>query len=275
VDGSSTDEGAVIWDVATDPDGYLDNLTITKGSTTHHAIEFGDTVPSSLTLRNCTFSGYSANDNQYDSTFYFADTTGTITLNLVGCSGNVKVKTAGCTVNVVEDPVTVKVIVKNSAGTVIENARVMVRAKDGTGPFPYQETVTISNSGTTATVTHTGHGMATNDIVDIKGASHWQNNGIHQITLDGGDPTNKYTYTLTSDPGSSPTGTITSTFVALYGLSNALGIVSTSRVYSSNQPVTGWARKSTSTPLYKTGLVDDEVNSSGGLNATAILIADE
>jgi len=96
VDGSSTDEGAVIWEESTDPDGYLDDLTITKGSTTHHAIEFGDTIPSSITLRNCTFSGYNASDSQYDSTFYFADTGGTITLNLVGCSGNTSVKTAGC-----------------------------------------------------------------------------------------------------------------------------------------------------------------------------------
>lgn len=272
VDGSSSDEAAVIWDVNTDPDGYLDGLEITKGTATNHAIEFGDTIPSSITLRNCSFSGFNASDGQYDSTIYFADTGGTITLNLVGCSGNVSIKTAGCTVNKVEDPVTVKVTVKNSAGTEIENARVMVRAKDNTGPFPYQETVTIVNAGTTATVTHTGHGMATNDYVDIKGASHVQNNGVHQITKIND---NSYSYTLSSAPGSSPTGTITATFVALYGLSDANGVVSTSRVYSSDQPVTGWARKSSSTPLYKTGVVDDEVTSTGGMNATAILITDE
>jgi len=274
VDGSSTDEGAVIWDVATDPDGYLDDLTITKGSTTHHAIEFGDTIPSSLTLRNCTFSGYNASDSQYDSTFYFADTTGTITLNLVGCSGNVTVKTAGCTVNVVEDPVTVKVTVKNSGGTVIENARVFVKAADGSGPFPnaYDATVTIVNSGTTATVTHNSHGMATNDHVVISGASHEENNGVFQIAVSDG---NTYTYTMSSAPGSSPTGTIKCTFVALYGLSNASGIVSTSRVYSSNQNVVGWARKGSSSPFYKTGSVSDEVDSSDGLNYTTVLISDD
>lgn len=272
VDGSSTDEAAVIWDVATDPDGYLDDLTITKGSATNHAIEFGDTVPSSLTIRNGTFSGYNASDSQYDSTFYFADTSGTITLNLVNCSGNVSVKTAGCTVNVVEDPVTVQVTVKTAGGAVIQNARVMVRASDGTGPFPYQDSVTISNSGTTATVTHNSHGMASNDYVDIKGASHIQNNGVHQITYINA---NSYSYVMTSAPGSSPTGTITSTFVALYGLSSALGVVSTSRVYSSNQPVEGWARKSSSTPYYKTGPISDEVDSTDGMTVTAVLIADE
>lgn len=271
VDGSSSDEGAVIWDSA-DPDGYLDSLSITKGTATNHAIEFGDSVPSSLTLRNCVFSGFNASDSQYDSTFYFADTGGTITLNLVNCSGNVSVKTAGCTVNVVEDPVTVKVTVKTSAGALIENARVMIRTKDATGPFPYQESVTISNSGTTATVTHTAHGMDTNDYVDIKGASHNQNNGIHQITKIND---NSYSYTMTSDPGSSPTGTITATFVSLYGLSDSNGIVSTSRVYSSDQPVTGWARKSTASPFYKTGPIDDTVDSTDGLNISAVLIADE
>lgn len=272
VDGSATDEAAVIWDSA-DPDGYLDSLTIEKGNATNHAIEFGDSVPASLTLRNCDFSGYNASDSQYDSTFYFADTGGTITLNLVSCSGNVSVKTAGCTVNVVEDPVTVKVTVKDGSGTEIQNSRVMVRAKDNTGPFPYQETVTsITNVSTTATVAHTGHGMATNDYVDIKGASHAQNNGVHQITKIND---NSYSYVMTSDPGSSPTGTITATFVALYGLSDANGIVSTSRVYSSNQPVSGWARKSSATPLYKTGVIDDEVDSTGGMNTTAILITDE
>jgi len=272
VDGSSSNEAAVIWDVATDPDGYLDGLTITKGTTTHHAIEFGDTIPSSVTLRNCTFSGYHADDDEYDSTFYFADTTGTITLNLVSCSGNVSVETAGCSVTVVEDPVTVKVTVKTAAGVVVENARVFVKASDGTGPFPFEEVVTsITNSGTTATVAHTGHGMDTNDYVDIKGASLEANNGVFQITVNGVD---EYEYTMSSSPGSSPTGTITSTFVALYGLTSALGVVSTSRVYSSDQNVEGWARKGSSSPYYKTGSISDTVDSSDGLNYTAVLITD-
>jgi hypothetical protein len=273
VDGSSTDEGAVVWDVTTDPDGYLDDLEITKGTTTHHAIEFGDTIPASITIRNCTFSGYNALDSQYDSTFYFADTTGTITLNLVGCSGNVTVKTAGCTVNVVEDPATVKVTVKTVTGTLVQNARVLVKARDGAGPFPFDETVTIVNSGTTATVTHTGHGMASNDYVVISGASHEENNGVFQIIYSDADT---YTYTMSSAPGSSPTGTIKATFVALYGLSNASGIVTTSRVYSSDQNVEGYARKSTSAgSLFKPGPIYETIDSTDGMNASAVLIADE
>ena len=276
VDGSASDEAAVIWDVATDPDGYLDGLTITKGTTTHHAIEFGDTVPSSLTVRNCTFSGYNAADSLYDSTFYFADAAGTITLNLVSCSGNVSVKTAGCTVIVVEDPVTVKVTVKTAAGALVENARVMLKASNGTGPFPFEVTVAVVNAddsgGPTAYVTHAAHGMATNDYVKIEGAGYPENNGVFQITV---TSASEYNYELASYPGASPSGTIKATFVALYGLTSALGVVSTGRVYSSNQPVEGWARKSTSTPFYKSGPISEEVDSSDGLTATAILILDE
>jgi len=272
VDGSSSDEAAVIWDSA-DPDGYLDGLEITKGAATNHAIEFGDSIPSSLTLRNCTFSGFNANDNQYDSTFYFADTSGTFTLNLVGCAGNVKVKTAGCTVNVVEDPVTVKVTSQEADGTAVGSVRVMLKAKDATGPFPFEEVVTsIVNAGTTATVTHNGHGMATNDYVLIEGASLDANNGVFQITV---SDINTYTYTMGSSPGSSPTGTITSTFVALFGTTNATtGILSTSRVYSDDQPVTGYAAKASATPYWKRFELSGTVDSSDGLNMTAVMLPD-
>ena len=268
----AADASAIEWDVNTDPDGYLDNLTISKGSNDHHAIEFGDTVPSTMTIRGLDASGFSSSDSQNSSTFYFADTAGTITLNCVGCTGNMTYKSAGATINIVEDPVTVQVTVKTTAGVVVENARVLVAASDGTGPFPFEETVTIVNSGTTATVTHNSHGMASNDYVVIEGASHEENNGIFQITY---SDANTYTYTMSSAPGSSPTGTITSTFVALYGLSNASGIVSTSRVYSSDQNVTGWARKSSSTPRYRQGPIAETVDSTDGMTTTAILSLDE
>jgi hypothetical protein len=272
IDGSTSDLGAVDWDLATDPDGYLDNLEITKGSNTYHAINFGSSIPSTMTIRGLVASGFNAANNNYDSTFYFEDTSGTFTLNCVGCSGNMTYKSAGCTVNIVSDPVTVKVTVKTAGGTVIENARVLVKASDGAGPFPFEESVTIANSGTTATVSHTGHGMATNDYVVIEGASLQANNGVFQITVNSVD---EYEYTMASSPGSSPTGTITSTFVALYGLTSALGVVSTSRVYSTDQNVTGWARKSSATPLYKTGTISDTIDSTDGLNYTAVMILDE
>jgi hypothetical protein len=269
----AADASAINWNVATDPDGYLDNLTVSEGANAHHAIEFGTSSPLTMTIRGLDVgSDFAATHAQNNSTFYVARTSGTVTINCVGCSGNMTYKTAGATVVIVSDPVTVKVTVKTVTGTVIQSARVFVKASDGAGPFPFEETVTIVNSGTTATVTHTGHGMASNDYVTISGASHEENNGVFQINWISVD---SYSYTMSSAPGSSPTGTIKATFVALYGLSDVNGIVSTSRVYSSNQNVTGWARKSTSTPLYKPGPITEEVDSTDGMTTTAVLILDE
>lgn len=147
------------------------------------------------------------------------------------------------TITYVGAAVTVQVIAATGAGIPVGGSRVHLEALDGTGPFPFDDTVTIVNSGTTATVTHNAHALATNDKVVIRGASHQQNNGSHTITVTG---TNTYTYTMSSAPGSNPTGTIKSTFVALDGIVNTTtGILSTSRVYPSTQPVRGWTRKST------------------------------
>lgn len=263
---------AVNWNVATNPDGYLDDLTITKGTNAHHAIEFGISSPTSMTVRGLTATGFNAANANDDSTFYVARTSGSVTINCVGCSGNMTYKTAGASVTIVSDPVTVKVTAKTATGVNVENARVILRASNGTGPFPYDETVTIANSGTTATVTHATHGMATNDKVQISGANHSANDGVFSITVTGAGT---YTYTMGSTPGSNPTGTIKSTFVALSGLTNVSGVLTTSRVYSSDQPVSGHARKSTSTPLYKSAPLVGSVDDVDGFNGTAVMILDE
>jgi hypothetical protein len=271
---SVTSGGAIDWDLATDPDGYLDDMEVSKGSGTHHAINFGAAVPATMTIRGCTFTGFNAADNNDDSTFYFEDTGGTITLNCVNCSGNVTYKSAGATIVIVSDPVTVKVTAVDTDGVEVENARVFAKAKDGTGPFPFEETVTIANSGVTATVTHTGHGMASNDYVniDLSGSADWKthllNDGVFQITVTGVDT---YTYTMSGAPGSSPSGTIKATFVALYGLTDANGVKSTSRVYATDQPLTGWVRN---TPTHKTAKLFGDVDSTDGYLTTAVLSAD-
>ncbi len=268
----TSDTAALVYNVAADPDGELDDMTFTKGTASTHAIQFGTSSPTTMTLRNVAFSGYNASDSQTDSTLYFSRDTGTVTVYLVGCSGNVSYKSAGATIVLIQDPVTVKVTAKNVSGTELSGVRVFVKASDGTGPFPFEETVTIVNSGTTATVTHTGHGMATGDKVNIEGASLQANNGCFEITVTG---TDTYTYTMLSTPGSSPTGTITSTYVALYGLTDGNGEISISRVFSTDQPVVGWARKGTSSPYYKTGIISGSVSNSTGLNATVVMISDE
>jgi len=260
------------WNSSTDPDGYLDNTYFSKGTNSHHAITFGTSSPTTMTLRGITFSGFGSSNNQNDSTLRFLRTTGTITVNLIGCSGTITYKKeSGATIVFVSDPVTINVTVQEADGTLISDARVMLKAKDATGPFPFEESVTIVNASTTATVTHTGHGMLTNDKVLIQGASLWQNNGIFSITR---TSDNEYTYTLPEAPGSSPTGTIIATFVAVYG-TTTLGVLTASRVYSSDQLVTGWARKSSSAPYYKEGPLSGTVDSESGAELTAILSPDD
>ncbi len=140
------------------------------------------------------------------------------------------------------------------------------------GPYPDKDPVTIVNSGTTATVTHTGHGMLNNDYVYIEGGDIVANEGVFQITYINA---NSYSYTMGSSPGSSPTGTITSTFVGLYGLTNSSGVKSTSRVYDADQLVTGWARKASSSPYYVAAPMRGTIDSADGLSATGVLVSDE
>jgi hypothetical protein len=73
---------------------------------------------------------------------------------------------------------------------------------------PTAKSVTITSSGTTATVTHTSHGWATNDYVTIAGANESAYNGKFKITK---TSANAYTYTMASDPADTATGTITAT----------------------------------------------------------------
>ena len=239
---------------------------------TGHAITLTSIGDGSMDWDN-TESGYAASDGSTgNETIYVNVGSGSLTINVISGASTPTIRTAGATVTVVAGAVTVSVTVKASDGTNIQNANVFLRASDATGPFPYKESVTITNSGTVATVSHTGHGLSTNDKVDIKGANENEYNGVKQITVTGVDA---YTYTTAGSPSSPATGTILSTFVALEGLSSALGVVSTSRTYSTDQPVKGWARKSTASPYYKQTAINDTVTSAAGFTTTIGLILDE
>jgi hypothetical protein len=97
----AADASALVWNLATDPSGYLDDMEFTKGTTATHAIEFGLSSPTTINLLGQSFSGYNASNGQTDSTLYFARTTGTVTVNLSGVSGTVSYKSAGATISLV------------------------------------------------------------------------------------------------------------------------------------------------------------------------------
>ena len=243
----------------------LNNTAFVQGGL-GHAIEI-DTA-GDYTLTNLSFSGYGANTTN-DAAVFVSASSGTVNLYVTNPT---TYRSAGATVNVIENPVTVKVTAVETDGTKIQNARVHLEATATTGTLPVDVTVTIVNAGTTATVTHTAHGLASNDKVVIRGASHNQNNGTHQITVTG---TNTYTYTMASAPGSSPTGTIKSTFVVLNGLTDVNGEISMTRVFPADQSVVGRARKSSSAPYYKNSPLTGTVSSSQNTSLTAVMISDD
>jgi len=268
----TADTSGLIWNTATDPDGYLDDMTFSKGTTAHHAIEFGTSSPTSITLRRPKTSGFNASNGQNDSTFHIKRTTGTVTINIIGGVGNFTYKTDGATVVIVIDPVTTTVVVRDENGALLANAAILLYASDGTGDLPYQESVTITRSGSVATVSHTAHGMATNHYVRILGCNQQEYNGVKQITV---IDANSYTFAVTGTPATPATGTPQATGVIISGTTSGTGQLSDTRTFSNNQPVTGWVRKGTSAPYYQeASLAGNTISSSAGLTINVKMIPD-
>jgi len=270
----AADSHGLLWNVASDPDGKLDGMEFSKGTNAHHAISFADTIPSTITLRNMVFTGFNATPASNDSALYFADTAGTITVNLVGCTGTVTAKSAGATIVTVIDPVTLELEISDiDTQVTISGVTVLVEVANGNN-FPYQDPISMTGTGTTVTVVHSGHGLATNDYVVTRGAENDDDyNGVHQITVSG---VNTYLFTSDETIGSSPaTGTLTATFAPIFGYTDPDGLISDTRTWVSNQLITGKARKATVPPYYKQQPITGEIDNTKGLTITLQLISDE
>ena len=103
---SSTSYAAMRWDVNADPNGELDNTEWTSAS--NHAIEFGKNTPSTITLTNPTFNGYSASNDQNSSTFY-NNSGKAITINVTGGTGNTTYRNGLGSTTTVQSTVTLNV----------------------------------------------------------------------------------------------------------------------------------------------------------------------
>jgi hypothetical protein len=266
----AADGSAVAWNVATDPDGLVDGMLIQKGAEAHHALEFGTSSPTtSITLRGIDFIGFNASNAQNDSTFNVLRTSGTVTINIVGCTGNFSYKTAGAAVVVVEDPVTLTITaVDSQTGDPIQGARALVLA--GTS-YTGGDAVSITRSGSTATVAHTSHGFETGDLVRVRGAVEQEYNGIFTVTVTGA---NEYTYTVSGTPATPATGSPVSVLVIVDALTNASGQVSDTRSWGSNQAFVGRLRRGSTAPTYKTQPVSGTIDSAAGASATVALVSD-
>lgn len=228
-----------------------------------------------MTLRDCTFTDYNASDTQNDSTFHFKDTGGTITLNLVGCTGNFSYRTDGATIVISIDPVTELVNVK-AAGSNYQNARVFVEtaATIASGEIFEAAVTSLTQATGTATCTTTAvHGLATNDYVVIRGAQPDGYNKVAQVTV---SSTTVFTYSVDSGLSSPATGTPIVSFVAVYGLSDASGNVSSTRTWGANQQLKGWVRNTVAgAPYYKQAELAYTVDNVNGNTTNVALLSDE
>lgn len=247
----------------------ISDCTFTSAGT-GYAIEVGGSA-ANITLTDVDFSGYAASNGSTGNEAIFVNIgSGSVTLYVVG--GTIpSIRTAGATVTVI-NAVTVKVTVKDAVdSSLLENARVLLYA-DGGGDLPGAESVTISRSGSTASVAHTGHGMINGTKVIIAGANQGEYNGVKAIS---NVTTNAYDFTVSGSPATPATGSITSSYVILDGLSDVSGIEQdTAFSYTNSQPVLGRVRKGTSSPLYKTAPLSGTI-SGAGLDTTVFLVADE
>jgi len=272
----AADTGAVVWNANVATDGKLDNTVFSKGTNAHHALQFGSSAPTSMTLRGITFSGFNASNANNDSTLLFADrgSDSTWTISLIGCSGNISYKKAraGDTVVLDVDPVTLAVHVQDiNTGTAIQYARVWVPVTSTAGGRPYNATVSITRSSTTATVSHSSHNLITNDWVWISGCTDPLYNGTFQITKTTDDA---YTYVMSGTPVTSPAaGSPKATFVVINAETNSSGNVSASKSWLSDQPVSGRVRYA-ATPYYKTAPISGTINGTSGLSLTIQMIPD-
>lgn len=182
----------------------------------------------------------------------------------------------GSAVTFVGASVSVSITVKDlSTGANIEGARVLVTPSSNVNAeFPFNETVTsITYSGTTAQVTHTAHGMVNGDFVVISGVTNEDEyNGVFTIS---NVSENYYEYTMATAPSANAIGTIKATFAFISGLTNAVGVISTSKVVNVDQPISGWVRKSSSSPYYQQGAISGTVTASSGFSANIQLARDE
>jgi len=247
---------------------------------TGHAIVYMPTGagPFNENIDNLTFTGYGA-DASTSAAIRIkpVTTTANITLTLTnGSNTPTIIEDAGYTgtFTLVTSSVTTTINVDDNTGADLNGARVLVRADAG-GPRPHDVTVTITRSGTVATVTHTAHGFVIGDKFELKGITDKTEDNVVQtiVTVPG---VNSYTYTTTNSGSTSYTGTILSTAVFIDGVTAGAGTIADTRSFPSSQPIAGFIRKATTSPRFKTfPLSGNTINSTTGLTINVRLVLDE
>lgn len=224
----------------------------------------------SYTLNNITFTNYGAT-NSHKAAIYVSATTGTVTLNVAGGTSPTYYS-EGADVSIVVNPYTYTINTKDSAtGSIISGVRVRVEMDDGSN-YPYLESgITLTGSVNTATVSHTGHGLESNDSIVMRGCEEDEYNGIFTISV---SDANTFTYTTSQTITASPaTGNPNYTYAIINGLTDASGNISGTKSFTADQPVVGTARKASESPYYIAGSISDTIDSTKTTNVQ--LVSDE
>lgn len=247
-------------------------ITTSTNMTTDFAINTGSGYGSWTTFNASNLSGLTVDENTGFTFKIRVTANATAAANLLTelyclTSSNTTAQAIEYPLDTITASITVKDTVTLSA---IQDARILLEANTG-GPLPSAESVTITRSGSTASVTHTAHGMTAGMSVIIRGADQDEYNGVYAIT---NITTNAYDYTVSGTPATPATGTITATAQIMSGTTSALGVLTQTLEYYSDQPVIGKVRRATTGTKYKTGTIIGTIASTG-LNVTVLLIADE
>tara|TARA_R110000796_G_scaffold3216_2_gene12330 strand:- start:1761 stop:3632 length:1872 start_codon:yes stop_codon:yes gene_type:complete len=264
------------WNTTTDPNTSINGNEFTSPATLTHAIEFPIAMTNqSITITNCTFNGYSATNNTNGSTFNVLATTGTLTINVIGSSGNFSYRTAGAIVIIVVAPVTTTItVIDINTNLPIEDARIFLYSNTSVNYFSETPVTSITRSGSVATVTHTGStiDIKTGDLIFIDGANQPEYNGTFSANT-GGSTT--YTYTVIGTPTTPATGTILHTHVYFNDEADINGQVTDTRSLSVNEPVRGRVRRATLGTRYKNSPIITTIDAVNGLDLTIQMIPDE
>jgi hypothetical protein len=257
--GATTTNAVYDADVYINSAQHLTNLTFNRDLYINAGVDFV------MNTTNVTVAGLIFN-NATGNTLTINDPAGLLTAGDPGTdNGETNIDTSVI--------VSVKVTARSlSDGANIQNARVYLEASAG-GDYPYRHPITITRSGSTATVTHTSHGLATNDKVTVRGAGQNEYNGIKSIAV---IDDNSYTFPVGGSPTTPATGSITSTYVVVEGLTDANGEIEVASFsLSSAQPVSGRVAKATSSPLFKTSPLSGTISLTSGYDQVAILAPDQ
>ena len=238
------------------------NTTFTGSGSTGHAMRI--TATGSFNLTNVKFTGFGADGTNYAA--IFNDSGGLVTLNILSGGDTPTVRNGSGASTTIVNARTVRVTAKDvNTLANIEGCRVLLYKTTGSS-------VTITRSGSTATVAHTAHGYVTGAKVVIIGANQGEYNGVKTITY---IDANSYSYTVSGTPTTPATGTITSHKCILDGDTNSSGVVeNTSYPYVGEEVVSGKVRKGSAVTYYKSSTLAGTITSAAGFDTIAFMIID-